>query len=250
MIYSSIRTFSPLRSSSLSLRIPCPVNSGFRTLTQKEIAVANAKDYKKEYQELYRPKTKPSLIEVPEMQFVAVEGKGNPNDAGGEYQKAVELLYAVQYTIKMSKMGKEIPDGYFDYVVPPLEGFWWLENNPENLYDSKSKFRWLSLIRLPEFVNETVFQRACAEVAQKKKLDTTKAKLTCIHEGLCVQCMHLGSYDEEPKTLKQMEIFIEENHLLRDLGERKHHEIYITNPKKTETSKLKTILRIPVKKKE
>ncbi|MDR1739843.1 MAG: GyrI-like domain-containing protein [Bacteroidales bacterium] len=212
--------------------------------------MANAKDYKKESKELYQPKTKPSLIEVPEMQFAAVEGKGNPNDAGGEYQKAVELLYAVQYTIKMSKMGTKIPDGYFDYVVPPLEGFWWLENNPENIYDSKSKFRWLSLMRLPEFVNETVFHWACAEAAQKKKLETAKAKFTRIHEGLCVQCMHIGSYDREPQTLKLMDTFIEENHLLRDLGERKHHEIYLSNPQKTEASKLKTILRIPVKRKE
>ena len=211
--------------------------------------MANAKDYKKEYKELYSPKTKPMIIDVPEMQFVAVEGKGNPNDENGEYQKAIPILYGIQYTIKMSKNGDNIPDGYFDYVVPPLEGFWWLDNGEED-FTTKSRYNWLSLIRLPEFVNSKIFEWACAEATKKKNIDTSPAKFLKIKEGLCVQCMHIGEYDDEPKTLKLMDIFIEENNLIKDLNEvRRHHEIYLSNPLKTDTSKLKTILRVPVKRK-
>ena len=204
-------------------------------------------DYKKEYRDLYSPKSKPMLTDVPEMQFVAVEGKGNPNDETGEYQKAIEVLYGIQYTIKMSKKGNNAPEGYFDYVVPPLEGFWWLDNN-EHL-SSKSRYNWLSVIRLPEFVDEKVFEWACEEVTKKKKTDTKKAKFLKIKEGLCVQCLHTGPYDDEPKTLKMMNDFIAKNGLQSDINDtRRHHEIYLSNPQKTEASKLKTVLRIPVKK--
>ena len=209
----------------------------------------NVKDYKKEYKNLYQPKTTPAVVEVEEMQFVAVEGKGNPNDENGEYQRAIEVLYGIQYTIKMSKKGNNIPKGYFDYVVPPLEGFWWLENEANFTFENKSKYCWISLIRLPEFVDERVFEWACEEVSKKKKIDTTKAKLLKINEGLCVQCLHIGSYDDEPKTLKQMDEFIEKNGLQNDINKtRRHHEIYLSDPRKTEISNLKTILRIPVKK--
>ena len=209
----------------------------------------NVKDYKKEYKDLYQPKTIPMIIDVPEIQFVAIEGKGNPNEENGEYQKAIEVLYGIQYTTKMSKKGNSVPKNYFDYVVPPLEGFWWLENNEEFSVDKKSKQQWISVIRLPEYVDEKVFEWACQEASKKKKIDTTKAKLLKIKEGLCVQCLHIGSFDDESKTLKQINEFIQQNGLQNDINEtRRHHEIYLSDPRKTEMSKLKTVLRIPVKK--
>ncbi len=212
--------------------------------------MGNVKDYKKDYKDLYQSKTIPTVVEVGEIQFVAVEGSGNPNEENGEYQKAIEVLYGIQYTIKMSKKGIFIPKGYFDYVVPPLEGFWWLESGKENFSSgNKSKYCWLSVIRLPEFVDENVFTWACEEVSKKKKIDTTKAKFLKITEGLCVQCLHIGTYDDETKTLKMMNDFIETNNLQSDITEmRRHHEIYLSDPRKTDVSKLKTILRIPVKK--
>ena len=207
-------------------------------------------DYKKEYKDLYLPKTTPVIVDVPEMQFVAVEGRGNPNDENGEYQKAVGVLYGIQYTIKMSKKGNFVPDGYFDYVVPPLEGFWWLENNEKFSSEKKSKQQWISVIRLPDFVDEKVFAWACAEASKKKKIDTSKAKFLKIKEGLCVQCLHVGAYDDEPETLKLMNDFMDVNGLQSDINEtRRHHEIYLSDPTKTEASKLKTVLRIPVKNK-
>ena len=207
--------------------------------------MASVTDFKKEYKELYLPKNQPMIIDVPEILFVAVEGKGNPNDENGEYQKAIEILYGIQYTIKMSKKGNNVPGGYFDYVVPPLEGFWWLDDGED--FSSKSRYHWLSVIRLPEFVDEKVFNRACEEVSKKKKIDTRKAKLLKIKEGLCVQCLHTGPYDDEPKTLKLMNDFIAKNGLQSNINEtRRHHEIYLSDPRKTEISKLKTVLRIPV----
>jgi len=205
-------------------------------------------DYKKINKELYRPKTVPSLVNVPELIFVAVDGKGNPNEKEGEYQKALEILYSIQYTIKMSKKGSFSPSGYFDYVVPPLEGLWWFDDNKATPPADKSLFNWTSLIRLPEFVDEAVFKWACDEVIKKKNIAVDKAYLFRFTEGLCVQCMHIGSYDDEPKTLKLIEDFITKNNLLIDINNsRKHHEIYISDPRKTEPSKMKTILRIPVK---
>ena len=207
------------------------------------------KDYKKEYKDLYLPKTTPMVLDVPEMQFVAVEGAGSPNEEAGAYQQALEALYGIQYTIKMSKKGSQTPKGYFDYVVPPLEGLWWLDNEAEFSVVNKSKFRWISLIRLPEFVDELVFEWACREVSQKKKINVEKAKLLKIKEGLCVQCMHIGAYDDEPQTLKLMTDFMIANNLQNDVSTtRRHHEIYLGDPRKTEVSKLKTVLRIPVKK--
>ena len=209
----------------------------------------NVKDFKKENKDLYLPKTIPSIVDTGMMQFVAIEGRGNPNDKDGDYQKAIEVLYGIQYTIKMSKKGNHIPKGYFDYVVPPLESLWWLENDDDFSLGNKSGYCWVSLIRLPEFVDEHVFEWACREVSKKKKINTTKAKLLKINEGLCVQCMHIGSYDDEPKTLKLIHEFIVANGLQSDINEtRRHHEIYLSNPRKTETSKMKTVLRIPVKK--
>lgn len=207
-----------------------------------------AKDYKKEYKDLYLPKNKPAIIDIPEMRFVTVEGKGNPNDKNGEYSKAMEILYGIQYTIKMSKMGSSQPDGYFDYVVPPLEGLWWFENGVTISPKDKSLFRWISMIRLPEFVNKDVFNWACSEVSKKKSIDTQTAKYFSLKEGLCVQCMHIGSYNDEPETLKQIDEFIAVNHLEKDISTtRRHHEIYLSDPRKTEIAKQKTVIRIPVK---
>ena len=206
------------------------------------------KDYKIENKELYQPNTKPALVDVEEMQFVAIEGRGNPNDENGEYQQAIPVLYAIQYTIKMSKKGSFTPYGYFDYVVPPLEGFWWLDKGEDFSFEDKSRYCWLSVIRLPEFVNKDVFEWACNEASKKKKIDTTKAQFLKITEGLCVQCLHVGAYDDEPKTLKLMSDFIALNGLQNDLNEkRRHHEIYLSDPRKTDVSKWKTVLRVPVK---
>ena len=206
-----------------------------------------AKDYKKEYKDLYFPKIKPMIIDVPEMNFVAVEGKGDPNNTNGEYPRALELLYGISYTIKMSKMGNNTIEGYFDYVVPPLEGLWWADNNEQIPPKDKSKFNWISIIRLPEFVDKNVFKWACDELLKKKNIGTKNAKFLKIKEGICVQCMHIGSYDEEPKTLKLIEEFMGENNLKNDINDkRRHHEIYLSDPRKTETAKLKTVLRIPV----
>jgi len=206
-------------------------------------------DYKKEYKDLYLPKTKPMIVEIPEMNFVSVEGKGDPNDKNGEYPKAMQILYSVQFTIKMSKMGNNKLNGYFDYVVPPLEGLWWFNNNEKFPPKNKSEYNWISLIRLPEFVDKNIFKWACDEVLKKKNIETKNAKYLKLKEGLCVQCMHIGSYDDEPKTLKLIDEFIEENNLINDINDkRRHHEIYLSDPRKTEVGKLKTVLRIPVKK--
>ncbi|MFP3043097.1 GyrI-like domain-containing protein [Treponema primitia] len=210
--------------------------------------MANTLDFKKEYKELYLPKTEPTLIKIPEMIYVSIIGKGNPDDPNGEYKNAIETLYGIQYTIKMSKKGTYAPDGYFDYVVPPLEGFWWSDIETE--MKNKSEYNWISIIRLPEYVTKGVFKWACEEAGKKKKIDTTKAKLLKINEGLCVQCMHIGSFDEESKTLKLIEKFIEDNNLIKDINnKRRHHEIYLSDPRKVEEAKMKTVIRIPVKNK-
>jgi hypothetical protein len=208
----------------------------------------DALDYKKEYKDLYAPKGQPVLIDVPEIIFVAVEGKGDPNDENGEYGRAVELLYGIQYTIKMSKKGSSIPNGYFDYVVPPLEGLWWFDGDVKAPSKDKSKYNWVSLIRLPEYVSKDVFDWACAEAGKKKKIATDKAAYIKIKEGLCVQCMHIGSFDDEPATIKLIDAFIEAHNFANDISAaRRHHEIYLSDPRKVGQSNMKTILRIPVK---
>jgi len=207
-------------------------------------------DYKKEYKDIYLPKTKPMIIDVPNMKFIKVEGKGNPNTENGEYQEALQLLYALSFTIKMSKMGEKKIEGYFEYVVPPLEGLWWNEGNTNVDYNHKEKFEWISMIRQPEFVTEEVFKWACKEVKNKKGIDTSKAKFMEFEEGLCVQMMHKGSYDEEPKTINEIEDYIKNNDLKNDIGiRRKHHEIYLSDPRKAKVENLKTVIRIPVARK-
>lgn len=210
-------------------------------------------DYKKEYKDFYLPPAKPQLVHIPKMQFIAVHGKGNPNEKDGEYQTALAILYAISYTIKMSKMGDHRIEGYFDYVVPPLEGFWWQEKNGAVVsgfdYKDKSSFNWISLIRLPDFVRQEVFDWAKESVSAKKRLDSSRAELLVIEEGDCVQIMHKGSYDDEPASIKLMDDFAESNGRKLDFSAtRLHHEIYLSDPRKTRAENLKTVIRHPVKK--
>lgn len=207
-------------------------------------------DYKKEYKEFYQPKKTPVLIEVPKMNFVAVKGEGNPNEEGGAYQKALEILYGIAFTIRMSKKsGKEL-EGYFEYVVPPLEGLWQMKDGAAGVdYDHKENFAWISMIRLPDFVSEAIFDWAKETVTNKKKIDCSAAKFFSFEEGLCVQCMHIGPYDDEPATVRLMEQFAAEQGYEQDFSEtRLHHEIYLGDPRKTAPEKLKTVIRHPVKK--
>ncbi len=206
-------------------------------------------DFKKEYKEFYIPKTKPSIIDVPAMNFVSVRGKGDPNSEDGEYRKALDILYGVSYTIKMSKKGDRRIEGYFDYVVPPLEGLWQQKGIDGIDYTRKDKFEWVSMIRLPDFVTESDFDWAVREASAKKKSDFSKAEFFTYTEGLCVQCMHIGSYDDEPETVEAMHRFISENGYSVDITEkRRHHEIYLSDPRKTDPGQLKTVIRLPVKK--
>ncbi|MGL6198649.1 MAG: GyrI-like domain-containing protein [Lachnospiraceae bacterium] len=210
-------------------------------------------DYKKEYKDLYMPKTKPMIIDVPEMTFIMVDGKGDPNTCV-EYKSAMEILYGLSFSIKMSKMSGRQPVGYFEYVVPPLEGFWWTEGEPYdgvNVKD-KNKFIWTAMIRQPEFVSPEVFQWAREELAKKKpEVDSKIARLVQFNEGLCGQVMHIGSYDEEPETIEKLEQFIRESGYVSDLAdERKHHEIYLSDPRKTAPEKLKTVIRHPIRKQD
>lgn len=207
-------------------------------------------DFKKQEKNLYGPGNEPVQIDVPEMLFLQVDGKGDPNEPESEYSKAVEILYALSYAIRMMPRNGHTPDGYFEYVVPPLEGLWWFTEDPENGIVDKVKFAWTMMIRQPEFVTEDVFRDACRIVAKKKpNLDLTKARLSRSLEGSCVQCMHAGSYDQEPETIARMTVFMKEHGLICDLSDtRKHHEIYLTDPRKTEPSKMRTILRYPVRK--
>lgn len=205
-------------------------------------------DYKKEYKDLYQPQTKPSVIDVPEMIFIAVDGKGDPNTCE-EYKTAMELLYGLSFTIKMSKMNGTQPEGYFEYVVPPLEGLWRQENTYGIDYSRKSDFIWTSMIRQPEFVTPEVFEAAKAALAKKKPhLDTTKARLMRFTEGLCVQLMHKGSYDDEPANIERLKKFAEENGYAEDFSEsRFHHEIYLSDPRKCAPERLRTVIRHPIR---
>lgn len=204
-------------------------------------------DFKKEYKEFYLPKNKPELVTVPPMQYVAVRGQGDPNTPDGEYKQAIGVLYAVAYTIKMSKMGDHRMAGYYDFVVPPLEGFWWQEGWEGIDYGRKDTFRWISVIRLPDFVTEAEFQWAVEEAQRKKKLDCSKAELLQMEEGLCVQILHQGAYDEEPETVAKMDAFLAEHGLRNDFSaERLHHEIYLSDARKVAPEKWKTVIRHPV----
>lgn len=207
-------------------------------------------DYKKEYKDLYQPKTKPSIIEVPEMIFIAIDGKGNPNTSS-EYKEALKILYGLSFTIKMSKMSGTQPEGYFEYVVPPLESLWYVDDakfDGTNITD-KSRFCWTSMIRQPEFVTEDVFENARNTLAKKKReLDLSKARLIKMTEGLCVQIMHKGAYDNEPESIAKLREFAEKSGYTEDISDtRFHHEIYLSDPRRCAPENLKTVIRHPVR---
>lgn len=205
-------------------------------------------DYKKEYKEFYLPPTKPCIVTIPAMNFVAVRGSGNPNDEDGEYKAALELLYGIAFTLKMSYKGSHRIDGYFEYVVPPLEGFWWQEGVAGIDYAHKNDFQWISAIRLPDFVTKADFDWAVAEATAKKKRDFSKVEFLTYEEGLCVQCMHLGSYDSEPATVQLMNDFAKvQGYQIAIDDVRRHHEIYLSDPRRTTPEKLKTVIRHPIK---
>ena len=205
-------------------------------------------DFKKEQRELYRPKTSPSIIEVPPMRFLAVEGAGDPNEESGAYKHAIELLYGVAYTLKMSYKTDHAIGGFYQYVVPPLEGFWWQDGVCGVDYANKSSFNWVSVIRVPEFVGETDFEWALETATAKKRLDFSPVHLVEVDEGLCVQCLHVGPYDDEPTTVAAMHEFAESNGYLTDFSDvRRHPEIYLSDPRKAAPAKLRTIVRHPIR---
>lgn len=205
-------------------------------------------DFKKEYKEFYMPPKKPGIVKIPEMNYIAVRGKGDPNSEDGEYKNSIGMLYAVAFTIKMSKMGSHKIDGYFDYVVPPLEGFWWQEGADGIDYSHKEAFNFISVIRLPDFVTKEELDWAVAEAERKKKIDLSKVEFFAYDEGECVQCMHIGPYDNEPVTIDVMHEYAAQNGYVTDISPtRMHHEIYLSDPRKCAPEKLKTVVRHPVK---
>lgn len=205
-------------------------------------------DYKKEYKEFYMPKNKPGIVKVPPMNYIAIRGKGDPNAEGSEYKQSVGLLYAIAFTIKMSKMGSHQIDGYFDYVVPPLEGFWWQKNVKGIDYARKEDFNFISVIRLPDFVTKEDFDWAVAEATKNKKEDFSKVEFFTYDEGLCVQCMHIGAFDDEPATIQMMHDFmVAQGYELDITDQRMHHEIYLSDARKVAPERLKTVVRHPIK---
>ena len=206
-------------------------------------------DFKKEYKELYLPKNKPQIVNVPKANYIAIRGQGNPNEEGGAYQRAISVLYAVAYTLKMSYKTDYKIDGFYEYVVPPLEGFWWQDGICGVDYSKKDEFNWISIIRLPDFITRENFDWAVKTASEKKKIDCSKAEFLTIEEGLCVQIMHIGSFDDEPASLEKMDKYLAENGYEKDFSEtRLHHEIYLSDPRKSTPDKQKTVIRHPVKK--
>lgn len=206
-------------------------------------------DFKKEYKEFYMPKNKPEIVTVPKANYIAVRGKGDPNDESGAYKSAIGVLYAVAYTLKMSYKTDYKIKGFFEYVVPPLEGFWQQENLKGVDYSSKETFSWISVIRLPDFVTKEDFHWAVETAAKKKKMDCSAAEFLTVDEGLCVQIMHKGAFDDEPESVAIMDKFLEENGYTNDFSDhRLHHEIYMSNVQKVAPEKWKTVIRHPIKK--
>ena len=206
-------------------------------------------DFKKEYKEFYMPKNKPAIVEVPKANYIAVRGTGNPNEEGGAYKQAIGVLYAVAYTLKMSYKTDYKIKGFYEYVVPPLEGFWCQDGVTGVDYSNKSTFHWISVIRLPDFVTKDDFDWAVETATKKKKMDCSSAEFLTIEEGLCVQIMHLGSYDTEPQTVALMDAYLQENGYENDINDQRlHHEIYLSDPRKAEPEKWKTVIRHPIKK--
>ena len=206
-------------------------------------------DFKKEYKEFYMPKNKPEIISVPAANYIAVRGTGDPNEEGGAYQQAIGVLYAVAYTLKMSYKTDYRIEGFYDYVVPPLEGFWWQDNGEGIDYTDKSLFNWISVIRLPDFITKKDFDWAVETATEKKKLDCSKAEFLTVDEGLCVQIMHIGPFDNEPETVAAMDRYVAENGYENDLSNsRLHHEIYLSDARKIPPEKWKTVIRHPIRK--
>ena len=207
-------------------------------------------DFKKEYKEFYMPKNKPQIVNVPKANYIAVRGNGDPNEEDGAYKQAIGVLYAVAYTLKMSYKTDHRIEGFFEYVVPPLEGFWWQDGVSGVDYTNKASFNWISVIRLPDFVTKSDFDWAVENAAKKKKLDCSDVKYLTINEGLCVQIMHTGPYDDEPATVAVMDEYLAENGYENDFSsERLHHEIYLSDARKVPPEKWKTVIRHPIKKK-
>ena len=205
-------------------------------------------DFKKEYKEFYMPKNKPEIVAVPQANYIAVRGKGNPNEIDGAYQQAISILYAVAYTLKMSYKTEHKIEGFFEYVVPPLEGFWWQDNVDGIDYADKAAFNWISVIRLPEFITKKDFEWAVETASEKKKLDCSSAEFLTVDEGLCVQIMHIGAFDDEPQTVALMDEYIAQNGYENDITEsRLHHEIYLSDARKVAPEKWKTVIRHPIK---
>ena len=201
------------------------------------------------YKEFYLPKDAPQIVNIPKANFIAFRGQGNPNEDGGEYQQAVGILYSIAYTIKMSCKTDYKIAGFFEYVVPPLEGFWWQDGIHGVDYSKKDEFNWISIIRLPDFITRENFDWAVKTASEKKKIDCSKAEFLTIEEGLCVQIMHIGSFDDEPASLEKMDKYLEENGYEKDFSDtRLHHEIYLSDPRKSTPDKQKTVIRHPVKK--
>ena len=206
-------------------------------------------DFKKEYKEFYMPKNKPEIVTVPPANYIAVRGKGDPNEEGGAYKAAIGVLYALAYTIKMSYKTDYKIEGFFEYVVPPLEGFWWQEGIEGVDYTDKAGFNWISVIRLPDFVTKADFDWAVEQAAKKKKLDCSGAEFLTVDEGLCVQIMHIGPYDDEPATVALMDAYLEEKGYANDFSDKRlHHEIYLSDARKVAPEKWKTVIRHPIKK--
>ena len=208
-------------------------------------------DLKKEYKEFYMPKNKPEIVSVPAANYIAVRGTGDPNEEGGAYQQAIGVLYAVAYTLKMSYKTDYRIEGFYDYVVPPLEGFWWQDNVEGIDYTDKSLFNWISVIRLPDFITKKDFNWAVETATKKKKLNCSKAEFLTVDEGLCVQSMHIGPFDNEPETVAAMDRLLMDNGFQNDFSDnRLHHEIYLSDARKTAPEKLKTVIRHPIKKRQ
>lgn len=206
-------------------------------------------DFKKEYKEFYMPKNKPEIVTIPKANYIAVRGKGDPNEEGGAYKEAIGVLYAVAYTLKMSYKTDYKIEGFFEYVVPPLEGFWWQEGVSGVDYGNKDSFNWISVIRLPDFVTRKDFDWAVETATAKKKVDCSAAEFMTIDEGLCVQIMHLGAFDDEPATVAIMDAYLKEQGYENDFSDtRLHHEIYMSDARKVVPEKLKTVIRHPIRK--
>lgn len=206
-------------------------------------------DFKKEYKEFYKPKNKPEIVTIPKVNYIAVRGHGNPNEEGGAYQQAVGILYAIAYTLKMSHKTDYKMEGFFEYVVPPLEGFWWMDHVAGVDYSNKDAFNWISVIRLPDFVTKKDFDWAVETATKKKKIDCSSAEFLTMEEGLCVQIMHQGAFDDEPATVSLMDTYLQENGYANDFTDKRmHHEIYLSDARKVPVEKWKTVIRHPIKK--